>query len=111
MNRLARIRSAAFLRQNGLCYYCEQPMWQQGKEQFASAHSLSIKQAGPFQCTAEHLRPRQDGGRDTQGNIAAACRFCNSGRHKRKVAPSPEEFCQDVRRRMARGAWHAFRPR
>lgn len=110
MKRLAVIRSAAFQRQNGRCFYCNCPMWQHSPEQFAADHRLTIRQAMSYQCTAEHLRARQDGGRDAPDNIAAACRFCNSGRHKRKVPPPPEKFQRYVQHRMARGAWHAARP-
>lgn len=110
MNRIATIRSAAFLRQQGRCFYCNCPMWQDSPEQFATRHKITARQAKAFQCTAEHLLAQRDGGKDGNGNVAAACRFCNAGRHKRKHAPSPEAFRQDVQQRMAKGRWHAVRP-
>ncbi|MFD0320236.1 hypothetical protein [Lysobacter gummosus] len=36
------------------------------------------------QCIAEHLLARRDGGRNTRGNIAAACWLYNQRRHRRK---------------------------
>ena len=49
---------------------------------------------------------KQDGGLDTPENIVAACRWCNSRRHKRKTVPAPEAYLQLVQQRIRRGRWH-----
>ena len=85
--KLARLRNQAFKLQSGLCYYCHQPMWQENPESFAQKQGVTLAQARQLQCTAEHLVPKEDGGGPNQKNIVAACRFCNSRRHKRPNAP------------------------
>lgn len=57
-------------------------MWESDPESFARHHGISSATAKRFQCTAEHLVARQDGGKDTAANIVAACAYCNHGRHK-----------------------------
>lgn len=93
-SQLQRSRNTAFSRQDGKCYYCGLRMW------------LSDP-TGPaaLRCTAEHMKPRSEGGRDCASNIVAACVHCNRTRHKRKLPPSPETYRAEVRRRVARGAW------
>ena len=66
-------RNLAFLRQNGRCYYCHQPIWQQNPEQYAQQHGLSLQQAQRMQCTGEHLKAHKDGGPANTENIVAAC--------------------------------------
>ncbi|WP_296280672.1 HNH endonuclease signature motif containing protein [Pseudoxanthomonas sp.] len=64
-----------------------------------------------YQCTAEHLIARQDGGKNTPVNVVAACRLCNLRRHQRPTpAPSPETYKALVQRRMAAGRWHLKLP-
>lgn len=101
MTKLQRLRTRAFLAQGGLCFYCGIPMW------LHSPTELGIKPrtARPLRCTAEHVVPRQDGGRDTQENIVAACLHCNLRRHKRKTPPPADVFRALVHRRLARGKW------
>lgn len=106
MKRLAVIRSAAFQRQQGRCFYCNCPMWQHSPDQFAADYRLTIRQAMSYQCTAEHLQARQDGGKDSAKNIAAACWFCNVRRHRFKSAPSPQEYRRAIQRRLAEGSLH-----
>lgn len=101
-----KLRFAAFDRQGGRCYYCGFQMWRDTPEAFARRHGLSLRQARHFQCTAEHLVARQDGGRDTQSNIAAACQRCNQRRHKLKAVPEPKEYKALVQKRMSKGGWH-----
>jgi 5-methylcytosine-specific restriction endonuclease McrA len=103
---LKRIRTNAFLRQQGRCIYCHKQMWLSDLADFAVEHKITVKQARHLQCTAEHLRARKDGGGNTTGNIAAACLLCNLRRHKRKTDLTPEQFGVHVRIRMARGGWH-----
>ncbi len=98
-------RRSAYLRQFGRCFYCERPMWTRQAEDFARRLRISLRQARWFECTAEHLTPRSEGGSAKRENIAAACRMCNRQRHLRRKAPSPEAFKELVRERMAAGRW------
>ncbi len=104
---LVKSRSIAFARQRGRCYYCGCEMWLGNPSAFCQAHHLKPKQARNLQCTGEHLLAKQDGGTESPDNIAAACAFCNRGRHKRKSPPEPGVFAAYVRRRMAKQAWHS----
>lgn len=106
MPALSKLRLSAFRRQNGLCFYCHLPMWTADPLAFAAQYGLSAAQARWFQCTAEHLIARQDGGKDQEGNIAAACLFCNQTRHKRKNPPDPDRYCALVAKRITAGRWH-----
>ncbi|MDX1738856.1 MAG: restriction endonuclease [Alphaproteobacteria bacterium] len=106
---LIKSRSTAFERQGGRCYYCNFPMWRGSIEQFAGRHSITLGQARQFQCTAEHLLARQDGGGDGRGNVVAACLVCNQRRHKRKLVPEPEIYRELVQKRLNRGRWHIVR--
>jgi 5-methylcytosine-specific restriction endonuclease McrA len=81
-------------------------MWRSSIEQFSRLHGLTRGQARQFQCTAEHLLARQDGGGDERGNIVAACLVCNQRRHKRKQPPEPDIYRGLVQRRLNRGQWH-----
>lgn len=103
---ISRYRLAAFKRQSGLCYYCSAPMWNDGQAVFAAVHNLSLSQAARFRCTAEHLVARQDGGKNANGNIVAACSFCNRTRHRMKVALNHEAYKEHVTARMRRLKWH-----
>lgn len=99
-------RSSAFDRQRDRCYYCGCQMWRDSIEAFAQLHRCSLRRARLYQCTAEHLEARQDGGADTRGNIVAACLLCNRRRHQRKRAPEPEQYKALVLRRLSKGRWH-----
>lgn len=103
---LKRARARAFLRQDGRCIYCCSRMWLSAPAFFAAEYKLTVKQARRFQCTAEHLCARKDGGGNMASNIAAACRFCNLHRHSRKAELTPEQFQIHVRTRIERGKWH-----
>ncbi|WP_260178528.1 HNH endonuclease [Paraburkholderia tropica] len=81
-------------------------MWLGSPEPFIDRYNISRAQALQLQCTAEHLCARSDGGTDSQQNIVAACCFCNSGRHAKKVARDPDEHKRHIQRSMARGKWH-----
>lgn len=70
--RLQRLRDSAFRRQRGFCWWCNKPM-SQGIENIPDA------------CSGDHLIRRVDGGRTEEGNIVAACRKCNSSRHRYEV--------------------------
>lgn len=106
---LAAPRAAAYKRQSGLCFYCGEPMWQKSPEHFAFRHAISLGLAGRFQCTGEHLVAHKDGGSATQGNIVAACWYCNRKRHQRKSPPEPQAYRTYVQRRIRTGRWHPVR--
>ncbi len=105
-DKIKIIRSTAYTRQAGTCFYCKMPMWTDNPQQFALKYGISLKQAERYQCTAEHLQACQNGGGDSQANIVAACKFCNQARHKRKIAPTPEAYKQMVQRRVRQRKWH-----
>jgi hypothetical protein len=97
---------AAFERQHGRCYYCNLPMWQDDSAPFARQYAITPNLARLFQCTAEHLTARVDGGSGAAANIVAACHYCNTRRHRRKVAPAPDGHKLRVQGRMAHRRWH-----
>ncbi len=81
-------------------------MWSADPKQFAAESLMSVGTAARFQCTAEHLIARCDGGTDSRKNIVAACRFCNATRHEnRRKPPSPMEYEIHVQKRSKRGKW------
>ncbi len=106
---LIKSRSTAFERQGGRCYYCDFPMWRGSIEHFARLYGITLGQARQFQCTAEHLLARQDGGGDVRSNIVAACFVCNQRRHKRKQPLEPEIYREFIQRRLSQGRWHMLR--
>jgi hypothetical protein len=84
-------------------------MWLHDPKSFARRHGLTRAEANLLQCTAEHLVARCDGGSDSPDNIVAACRHCNSRRHRRPEPLDPLTYRKHVRRRIARGCWHCPR--
>src|SRR3546814_6935641 len=78
-------------------------MWTTDSAKFAKIYQVSNKQARWRQATAEHLIPRSKGGSDRRVNIVAACLFCNSHRHRAKLALDAEAFREKVISRMAGG--------
>ncbi|WP_404334490.1 HNH endonuclease [Sphingomonas sp. MMS12-HWE2-04] len=109
MPSIKKIRDACFCKQEGRCHYCGAPMWRKDPAKFAKTHALSKARARLLQATAEHLKPRCDGGRDEATNIVAACLFCNQHRHKTRTALPPEKFKRKVRKRVAASRWHGVR--
>ncbi len=105
MPKLQRLRTQAFISQHGHCTYCGLVMWLESPDELKPL-GLRPKTAAPMRCTAEHLVARQDGGKDVEGNIAAACWLCNSRRHKRKTPPDPDAYRSFVQGRVAKGKWH-----
>lgn len=103
-----RFKSRAFLNQSGRCYYCDLPMWLDHPEHFALRFHITLPQSKHFQCTAEHLVARQDGGPTSQSNIVAACLFCNQKRHQRKIALSPVKHKERIKKRLSVQKWHPF---
>ncbi len=104
---IALPRQLAYERQQGCCYYCGMPMWLRSADEILSRFDLTERQAKLLRCTAEHLLARCDGGDDAQSNIAAACHYCNRGRHARKRPLSPEKYSNLVRSRVMRRGWHS----
>ncbi|WP_319585206.1 hypothetical protein [uncultured Desulfobulbus sp.] len=44
-SKIQKLRSDAYLKQNGRCYYCGALMWQNEPERFAATHSISLNNA------------------------------------------------------------------
>ncbi|QOF69528.1 HNH endonuclease [Aminobacter sp. SR38] len=93
MPKLRRLRDDAYNRQDGHCWYCGRLM--------SPADGIDSSR-----CTAEHLLPQCEGGKDKRDNVVAACWLCNSRRHRRKVPLSPEAYYIHVRALIAEGRWH-----
>ena len=106
---LIKPRTKAFNKQQGYCYYCNEPMWINDPKKILLNYNITLKQAMCLQCTGEHLIAHQDGGDSTQENIVAACWHCNQQRHKRSVAPTPQQYKKFIERRMNKGKWHSIR--
>jgi 5-methylcytosine-specific restriction endonuclease McrA len=103
---LNKHRLKAFNLQQGRCIYCELPMWLDKPEAYAKKFKLTINQAKLFQCTAEHLKAKQDGGRDTESNIVAACYYCNQRRHQCKSPKDPLSYKHYVENRINKRKWN-----
>lgn len=67
--QLLMFRNRAALKQKGLCYWCGEVI----SNSFPANH--------PRRLTGDHLIPLHNGGKTVAGNIVAACRECNNGRH------------------------------
>ncbi|MGQ4276127.1 HNH endonuclease [Pseudidiomarina sp. E22-M8] len=81
-------------------------MWHQNNhENFAQKYRVSLKQVRWFQCTAEHVQARCDGGNNQSSNIVAACRLCNERRHRRPAPLDPEAYRALVTKQISRGKW------
>ena len=105
-NALSKSRHNAYKQQQARCIYCERPTWLSNPQAFSHQYKITLKQARLFQCTAEHLTARQDGGKDDRSNIVAACHFCNQGRHKRKKPLDPVTYKDYVTNRVVKGRWN-----
>ena len=102
---LIKSRLKAFNLQQGHCVYCELPMWLDHFDTFAKKYKITTKQAKLFQCTAEHLIAKQDGGKNDVSNILAACHYCNQKRHNRKSPKDPISYKHYVTSRLNNGRW------
>ncbi|MCZ4093612.1 HNH endonuclease [Sinorhizobium psoraleae] len=92
---IQKLRRKAAKSQGGQSFYCQQPMWETDPKIFSERFRVPARAVFLFQCTAEHLVARCDGGRDTKENIVAACLYCNkiaTGRSGQKM-PYPKETC------------------
>ena len=99
-------RQKAFIHQNGCCFYCDSPMWLNDNEKFARKYRLTLPQTNRFKCTAEHLKPKAEGGRNTSDNIVAACAFCNHTRHRMIHPLKPTKYKKHIKKRILKGKWH-----
>jgi len=108
-NFFSKQRIAAFKKQSGRCYYCGSFMWLENCKKFAIKYSISESEAARFQCTAEHLLARSDGGNNSSENIVAACRFCNGTRHRRKTPLVPNKYKSYIHKRIRQGKWHPYK--
>ncbi len=104
---LIKSRIKAFNLQQGCCIYCELPMWLDNPAAFAKKYKITTKGAALFKCTAEHLLAKQDGGKDGESNIVAACHFCNQKRHKCKKPKDPISYKHYVSNRQGKGKWNS----
>lgn len=104
---LNKSRLKAFNLQQGRCIYCELPMWLDHPDAFAKKYKTSIKGAALFKCTAEHLLAKQDGGKDVESNIVAACHFCNQKRHKCRKPKDPIAYKRYVSTRLCKSRWNS----
>ena len=107
MGKLSHIRRTKMLAQKERCYYCDLPMWDPELDHAVPEICRAPVIQRYLRCTAEHLHPRSEGGADTPGNIVAACWYCNTRRHHRKVPPSPDIHRARVQERMEKGKWLA----
>ena len=107
-SKLKKIKLSKFKSQDGRCYYCCQPMWTGNSGEFCKTFNMSLPQAAKFQCTAEHVVARCDGGKDVSSNIVAACKFCNNKRHRAKVPLAEAAYGRKVRQRLLGGKWHGL---
>ena len=106
---LIKSRQKAFQQQSGCCIYCYKPMWIGCLEDFAIQFRITRRQAKFYQCTAEHLLARQDGGKNGLNNIAAACKYCNQQRHKSKLPLHPVKYQQYVQGKVSKNCWPTAR--
>jgi len=102
--KLRRYRKAAARRQQHRCHYCDAPMWSRSPAAFAERHGLRLEDCGHFQCTAEHVVARRDGGEEHR-NIVAACRHCNIARHEADSPPAADLWRAFVQREIAEARW------
>ncbi|WP_354443793.1 HNH endonuclease [Ottowia thiooxydans] len=105
--RLRRSRHAAFIKQGGRCYYCSLPMLPSNDQQDQVEVNASLHLSTLLRCTAEHLRPRSEGGPDTPDNIVAAHAECNERRHRMEKALQPDRYRKLVQNQIVNNCWHS----
>ena len=104
-SRICALRRRTFHRQGRRCYYCGVTMWLLSSDELPGG-SPSAAAAARLRCTAEHLLPKSEGGKNMASNVVAACAHCNHSRHRRRRALPPAEYRRLVERRLNRAAWH-----
>lgn len=90
-NQIIHLRRIAARKQSRHCYYC---------------NCVMSSQCAQLSCTAEHLIPRANKGKDSKVNIVAACKFCNAMRHRMYPNLSPAEYLKIVRNLVSKKMWH-----
>lgn len=90
---IIHLRRIAARKQAQHCYYC---------------NYIMSRRCPQLRCTAEHLIPRSNNGKDTRSNIVAACKFCNLMRHRLYPRISPADYAQIVRRHVSSKMWHQY---
>ena len=88
--KIIHLRRLASKRQEHRCYYCKCVMGKQPQ----------------LRCTAEHLVARAHHGKNSRSNIVAACKFCNSMRHRLFSDLAVPEYAQKVRHLVRCNKWH-----
>jgi 5-methylcytosine-specific restriction endonuclease McrA len=66
---------------------------------------LRLEDCVHFQCTAEHVIARRDGGVEVR-NIVAACRHCNLTRHETENPLPAEVYRERIRKDVAEARWY-----
>ena len=89
--KIIHLRRIAAKRQALRCYYC---------------NSVMTPCCPQLSCTAEHLIPRSNNGKDKRSNIVAACKFCNAMRHRQYPVLTPSGYAQIVRKLVEQKKWH-----
>lgn len=84
-------------------------MWEDDVNSFIAKYKIPLKKAMLLKSTAEHLIARKDGGIDTSINIVAACKYCNSTRHKSNLVLHPESYKKRVLSRLNQNKWHQIK--
>lgn len=107
-NPICGLRQRAYDAQGGRCFYCQFPMWISDPQRFARRWGVPLSAVQCLRCTAEHLVPVSQCGRDVPGNIVAACSFCNQTRHRSRKVRSPAPYAEYVGRRVLAGRWHSL---
>ena len=112
MKKLAKLRIQSAIAQQGCCFYCGLKMIEPTLPELATT-GVPLRWHKYLRCTAEHLKARQDQGRDVAPNIVAACWWCNSRRHFKREdrAPAPDAYQQRVQSLMMKGCWHPVNSR
>lgn len=103
-HKLRRFRKVAARKQNHRCHYCDAPMWTKNAWAFAERHGLRLEDCVHFQCTAEHVVARRDGGAEVR-NIVAACRHCNLMRHAAEAPLPADLYRAQVQQHIAELRW------
>lgn len=81
-------------------------MWNIEPSEILSKFIVSANNLKHFKCTGEHLIAHCEGGPANQSNIVAACWFCNSKRHQRKIAIGLKQYKNHVLKRLKKGKWN-----
>ncbi|RRN75443.1 HNH endonuclease [Agrobacterium deltaense] len=105
-NTIKNLRQRAARMQGWRCFYCQLPIWNSSPEELMKRYGMPRGLTKRFQCTAEHVKAKCDGGEDVAANIVAACLFCNATRHRTKHPLDATKHAFVVRSRMAKGKWH-----